>query len=378
LKLLDRYIIRQFLINFSILLVVLMTLFILVDLIIDFDEFLEAGQVHQDRWQGSPLLATIAITLGYYGPVVLLIYTFFNGLIVLAAMGFTLTGLLRNRELIAVVASGVSLYRVAAPIIVAGLLLILLALPVQEFVLPGMSAALTRSKSQLSRETYGMERRRLYYANAGDRDLLSAARFTVDGGNAKLHDVRIVQRDPDKMTYQLVTAQGAEWNKEQQRWRLIGVTAEQPPNPGDGRARGQRVTDAQAWYDADLTPKVLLARRDERVANLLSIRDLQGMLGNEALRPGQSVKLQQIIWSRFSLIVLNVLVLIIGLPFFLRRLPVNMLQPALRAAALCLGAWGAGLLLLQLPPGGLPIVIAWLPVVLFLPVAAWALMSIRT
>src|SRR5699024_10648525 len=42
-KLLDRYIIRHFLINFIILLVVLMVLFITIDMLSDLDEFLKAG-----------------------------------------------------------------------------------------------------------------------------------------------------------------------------------------------------------------------------------------------------------------------------------------------------------------------------------------------
>ena len=43
-KTLDRYIARLFVLNFGILFVVLMSLFVVVDLIVDLDEFLHAGQ----------------------------------------------------------------------------------------------------------------------------------------------------------------------------------------------------------------------------------------------------------------------------------------------------------------------------------------------
>ena len=76
--------------NFGILLLVLMTLFIVVDLIVDVDEFIQAGRAHRDEWFGSTMFATAAAVVGYYTPMVLLIYTFFNGLIVVGAMGFTL------------------------------------------------------------------------------------------------------------------------------------------------------------------------------------------------------------------------------------------------------------------------------------------------
>ena len=47
----------------------------------------------------------------------------------------------RNRELTAMVSSGISLYRVAMPILIAGIALNVLALPVQEFVLPHLAGS---------------------------------------------------------------------------------------------------------------------------------------------------------------------------------------------------------------------------------------------
>ncbi|MEL7089072.1 MAG: hypothetical protein AAGL98_11630, partial [Planctomycetota bacterium] len=80
--------------------------------------------------------------------------------------------------------------------------------------------------------------------------------------------------------------------------------------------------------------------------------------------------------------VLNALVLVMGLPFFLKRLPGNTMVAALRAAGLCIGAWGGGLMMLQLSPGNLPIggpvLVAWLPVVIYLPVSAWLLGKIKS
>ena len=107
-NILDRYIVRAFLVNFGILLVVLMSLFVLVDLIIDFDEFLKGGQVRADRY-GGVFLATMFSIVDYYGPVIVLMYVFLSGLLVVTAMGFTLSGLQRTQELTAMVASGLSL-----------------------------------------------------------------------------------------------------------------------------------------------------------------------------------------------------------------------------------------------------------------------------
>jgi lipopolysaccharide export LptBFGC system permease protein LptF len=131
-----------------------------------------------------------------------------------------------------------------------------------------------------------------------------------------------------------------------------------------------------------LSPTVLLARRDALYASLLSIRTLERLDDSGAVDDSQRARIRRIISSRFSLMVLNVLILVMSLPFFLKRLPGDMLVSALRAAAVCLGAWGGGLLMLQLPGGLLPLggpaVVAWLPVVIYLPIAAWQLQSIES
>ncbi|MEM6458760.1 MAG: LptF/LptG family permease [Planctomycetota bacterium] len=379
-KTLDRYIVKQFLTNFVVLFAVVMLLFVSLDLIVDLDEFVQAGEVHQDFWYGVPLLATLAAVVDYYVPVVLLVYVFFNGLIVVGAMGFTIVGLQRHRELTAVIASGVSLYRVAAPILVTGFVLSTLTLPVQEFLLPPQAPKLVRAKSELKLPNKGLESREVFYARAGGRDLLSAARFDAESG--VLHGLRVLHRDAAGTTLESITAERATWDDAARAWRLEGGFAERPVGEAvAGGATTQTLYPVSA-YETGLSPTVLLARRDALFASLLSIRTLEALSDNVAVSPAQRDRVRQIVSGRFSLMALNVLVLVMGLPFFLKRLPGNTLSVSLRAAAVCIGAWGCGLLLQQLAPGALPFggpaLVAWLPVALYLPVAAYLLQTVES
>lgn len=421
-KTLDRYIIRTFLINFTILFVVLMSLFVVVDLIVDLDEFLEAGAFWGQKrnvaqlLQGTdadPELVTEALTdhadagtlqrtfgvtpeiaerlvndtepgglasavgtvvklIDYYAPLVVLLYVFFSGLLVTAGMGFTLTAMQRTRELTAIVASGVSLYRVAAPIVVVGILLNATTLVAQEWIIPAVAPKLARTKSQVEHEA--IENFPVRFASDGSGNLFSAAEY--DPKRQTMTGATIVEREPSGQTRRLINAERATWDEAAGGWRLENAYADRPSAQGVGYVDRETLT----FVPSKLTPPILLARRAEIYSRLLPLRELQDLQSNSAVDPAQKASITQIIWSRFSLLVLNVLILVMGLPFFLLRSPPqNALVQGIKAAMLCMGAWGGGLVALQVTTGLLnPVAAAWLPVVIYLPVSAILLQTVKT
>jgi lipopolysaccharide export LptBFGC system permease protein LptF len=370
---LDRYIVRQFLANFAVLSAVLLSLFVVVDLMVDLDEFLQAGDAHADQWFGSKWLAVGATTVDFYGPMVLLIYVFFSGLIVAGAMGFTVSHLQRQRELTAIIASGVSLYRVAMPIVIVGVALSASALPLQEFLLPRMATQLTRSKSDLKRETGGGEKP-IRYIPDDVGNLWSATGY--DPTQQRLTDLRVVVRNDKRVLDMLITADEAYWSEDHGGWRLVQANVRQPV--GEAGSAVEEVI-APEILQTKLTPAVLLARRATLFPAVLSLRELQTLQSNDAVDAKQRGVITRTIWGRFSLLVLNVLLLVMALPFFLRRLPGNPLMPSAQAAGLCVGAWAGGLIMLQASPEAVsPVVSAWLPVVIYLPISAILVTSIKT
>lgn len=369
-RILDRYIVKQFVLNYIILWVVLGGLYLVVDLIVDLDEFLKAGREHADRL-GGVLPGTVWVMADYYGPMLLLIFTLVSGLLVVAAMGFTVSQMQRSRELTAILASGVSLYRVAAPVLIAGFLINLLVLPVQELVIPGLADKLVRSKSQVGQPT--LDDDPVHYARDDAGSLVSAARFST--ADRTMSDVRIIERDDAGRQTRLIRAQQASWSEADRAWLLEDGRAfdTRPGTEGPAVLRGEPVDR----YRTELSPEVLVTRQAALFIRLQSLAQLEAMRANAALSPAQRGRVTQVMWSRFTSLVMGVLVLLMALPFFLTRVPGNMLLNAAKAAGIVIGAWAGGLLMVQV--GGLnSVTAALLPVIVFVPIAFYQITTIKT
>ena len=369
---LDRYIIRMFLLNFAILLCVVTLLFVMIDFILDMDEFIRAGRDNVGGDAGV-LRATALIMLDWYGPLLVLLYTFVSGLIVVGAMGFTFAQLARSGEITAIVTSGVSMYRIAAPVLVAGFALNLLVLPLQEWVIPPLATKLTREKRNVGLPT--VERFQIPYIVDENNNLFSAAEY--DPAARELKFVTIQERGENAQTVRRITAPQAYWDDQTQRWELVSGVATRPVATLVEDVQAFYRSDAQDFYETTrLTPDVLFSVRSSLFPRLRSVAELRRSVRSGAL---DAWRLQQIMHTRFSSLVTNLLVLVMVLPFFLLREPANMLAQAIKAAGLGVGAWLMGMGMLQMGFTDLPpVASAWLPVVVYLPVAALMLLRVRT
>ena len=103
-KLLDKYIAKNFLVGYGIAFSVLIGLRILIDLFVNIDEFTEHA--------GIGFFEVIGNILSFYVIHSFLYFRDFSGMITVVAAAFSLGKLVRSGELIAVMASGVSLKRI--------------------------------------------------------------------------------------------------------------------------------------------------------------------------------------------------------------------------------------------------------------------------
>ncbi len=376
-KILDRYIGRLFLFNFIILLVVVMGLIVLIDLIINFDEFVQLTQKNEGS-SLDRLWRTVGVLVDFYGPMMLLFYTYLAGLVPVGAAGFTLAQLLRSRELTAMLAGGGSMHRIAMPILVLGFAANAVLVINQEVLLPPLASKLARSQSDLKR---GGALVRVQFMPDGQGSLYTASEYHPE--TQTMHNVTVLRRQAiaDQQwgrTTERITADTAVWDEKRQGWVLTKgvihfVDQQAGDNPDYGAPRFKDID----FLPGALDPVTIMLREKARYRTLLSIGQLTELMAKPALL--DTAQLRVILHSRFSLVVLNMLILLMALPYFLQRVPGNLLVPVLKAAALAIGAWAGGFIMLQIPVGSLPpVAVAWLPVAIYLPVAYWMMTGIET
>jgi len=141
--LIDRYLGRAQLHAFVVVFVSLMGLYFVFDAFTNMDEF---GAYAQKAG------GIIRVLAAYYGPRVLWFFDATSPIISLASAMFALSWLERHNELTALLAAGVTRWRIARPVLVFSAVVALLAAANREFVLPGIRESFARNAQNLEGE----------------------------------------------------------------------------------------------------------------------------------------------------------------------------------------------------------------------------------
>src|SRR3954463_12146833 len=221
-KIIDRYVLWSFIKNYAISLMVLIGMYVVLDMVFNFDELTEirsaAVQPGEQR-----LLAVLTNIGSYYFYQVFLFFAQLSGIIPVVAAAFTMMRLSRFNELTAVLAAGVPLLRVAAPIIIASVVLNALLIVDQEVVIPQMIDRLARTHDEMHTGSK-------HFAVQAIQDetgaLLYAARYfpaSPQGRSpATMQDVDVLERNERLLTAAKIPAAKAEWDPRLSAWRLEG------------------------------------------------------------------------------------------------------------------------------------------------------------
>lgn len=360
----DRYLARTFLSGYLILMLVGVGLYVLTDVLLNADEF--------TKDESLPLLQVLGLMGDYYLCNLPLYYSQLGGPLMAIAAAFTLAMMLRNNELVALAAAGMPLQRLVVPLAACSVLLVGVWMANRELLLPKLAHKVARKHDDvIVQRTVGVQ-----CARDDNNAILSAASFFPREG--RLENVSIVEPDEQSRPRNLITADAATYDPDSGVWKLergIRVTMYDPlDTPGLGPPIEPDYMDEYAFA---LTPEELVLRRDSQWADLLSIRQLNALLQSRNLANRPSVNMSRHI--RLTQPLLQWILLLLTLPFFLVREPANVMaaggKALLLAGAFYLVAFVAHSVVKEEAYAAL---IAWIPILIFGPLAVVQLANART
>lgn len=371
-KILDRYILKSFLYSYFLSLLILISLYIVLDLFVNLDEFTE----HKTAYE------CVRAIFDYYGFNVPMYFAQLSGVITAFAACATMARLHRQNEITAMLASGTSLFRIAAPIVLASVGMNVLLVVDQEVVLPAVAPKLARQRDDVEgKRSYG-----IWCVRDDENRLVSAQNFSPHLARVRGLIIMELLREGNRPARlgDVITAPKARWDAQRHGWDLTD----------GGNGSGVRIQVAAAvaggitseapvkrvpisFYPTKLNPEELRARQTAQWIQFLSIRQLNELIDCDYTNRAEIDKIKH---GRFTLPVTNMILLMLGLSFFLNRVPENMLTQGGKALGTCAAAFMVTFIGQQLMGAGSlpPALPAWLPILLGGPAVALLWDNVKT
>jgi lipopolysaccharide export system permease protein len=368
-KLLDRYVLVLFIKNYLISLMVLIGMYVVMDMVLRFNDIVSVG-----KEAGATGLASVLVTLedvgGYYFYQSFAIFSQLSGIIPVVAAAFTLMRLSRFNELTAFLAAGVPMWRLVVSILLSAIFVNLLLVADQQWVLPGMAPKLMRSHSEMHKAAG-----RQFPITAMQIDqhavLISAM---YDPGTAKMRHMDIIERDDQYLPTGHWLAKSAAWNPQTRRWDLEEGKYVQSARPGQIASAEKDET----VYDGNVTPDEIDLYRGRAMVEYLPWEKIDQLIANS--KGYGEADLYKIKNLRITQPMMNIVLLFLAIPAVLTFDPKTLKTAATKCLTLCGLAMSCVFLCQQLagkPPLGdiwismWPALMSWIPIFIFAPIAMW-------
>ncbi len=368
-KILDRYIAKNFMIGYVIAFCVLIGLRIIIELFVNIDEFAEHASL--GTW-----MVTRHIIM-FYATRMTLYFRDTAGVITVVAAAFSLGRMVRSNELVAMIASGVSAKRIVGPILVLAILFSGLSVANQEWLIPTISEELVRDEDELP----GQGSFSVWFLTDGKGSLICSRRYSVETQTLDSPTILTRRADPNRPGIWKVTgrisADAAVYNNATETWDLV-----------NGQFIGIDMVDAAqaqpvATYRApDLLPKDIAIRQMSGYDTLLSSRQLTALAAQKT-KIKDVAQLTSQKHFRITDPLINLTMLMVSLPVLICRDPRNMKSAIAISFALTAACFvttfvckmlATEVVFARIMPEFWP----WVPLFIFLPIAIIELDSMRT
>jgi lipopolysaccharide export system permease protein len=370
-KKLDKYVAKNFLVGYAISLAVLMGMRIVTDLFVNLDEFAEHSTLTT-----TEVLKNIAT---YYGIQATVYFRDFAGLITVIAAVFSLGKMTRNNELVAVMASGVSLKRLIMPIVILSVLLTGVLVVDQEFVIPNLADKLVLSPDEIGADAWD----RIWFLPDSKGSLICSPHFDIRTETMSSPTI-ITRSRPDPSTPWRVTgritADRATYDQAAGSWILENGKYLAAPIMGP-KAIFEPVRSIDS-YQTEVTIKDIIVRRKSGFLSYMSWRDLAAM-------SAQKTKIRDVAQLlsekhfRITEPMIDLIMLMIALPVLVCRDPKTLKSAIGVSFILTASCYLLTFICKMTAPeetfiGVHPEFWAWLPVFVFLPVSFLQLDAMKT
>ena len=379
-KILDRYVLTTFLKNYLISFMVLIGLYIVLDMVFNFDELAEV-QARANATGFASVLLLLRSIGDYYFFQTFRIFVHLSGIIPIVAAAFTLIRMTRFNELTASLAAGVPLLRTAMPIIIAAVVLNVLLIVDQEMVIPQIIPQLVRKHDEI--QSTNVKTFPIRAMQDEQHGLLNVARYHPAAGGTPpwLEVVDVIEYDDAFAPVGHILADKGEWDEASKTWRLTNGQRVTGLRPNDTVSPAVPV----AAYRSSITPDEISLYQSGEYVELLPTSRIKMLL--QRPKSYGTIALQRVQHARFTQPLLNVILILLAVPCLVSREPGRIKVGIFQCIVLCGACLTTIFLCYQLagtPPGGpvwaarWPAVMAWTPILIFGPVAVLLLDRVRT
>jgi len=364
---LDRYILRSLLVNYLIALAVMISLYIVLDMFVNMDEFTE---------HGYPLWTVVGNMVDFYAPNVFLYFAQLSGVITSFACFAVLSRMRKLNEMTAVLASGVSLYRVALPIAAFGAGTTALLVVDTELLIPAVAHRLARAHDDAD----NVRAYEVVFLREADGSLLSAQQFHPV--RRDLRNMLVIRRDAQGRVVETIEADHAVWEppdptRNRGRWaleRARQTTRVFRPATGLG-PREDMVVAYPVYYESELSPEAIQTRQAEGWIRFLSLAQLRKLQTGDSPNRGEIIRTRH---ARVSDWAVALILLLLGLPFFLDRSRGNVLADAAKCMTVCGLCYVVTFVAQSIRPETVSPLPSWIPIFVFGTLAIVLLDRIKT
>ncbi|MEA3560579.1 MAG: LptF/LptG family permease [Candidatus Omnitrophota bacterium] len=297
-RILDRYLIKQFILPFLYCILIFIVLYVIIDIFDHLDEILR--EQIELVILGRYYLAFIPIIFIQTTPIALLLSTI-----------YTLGTLNRHNEITAMRTNGISIFRIINPFIITGLILSLLSFVIADKIVPKSSAITASIKQEEMKRgpkkenlltdvtAYGIPNRLIYIKN-------------YDIKRKELSGIIILEQDKTGMIISKIIANQAKW--EGKNWRFYNITIYNLDN--DGNIIGAPLNYAEKVLDIRERPEDLQKQQTDPM--FLSYRELRHNINKfKWVGKERTKRLLIDLYCKISFSFVNLIIILIGIPLAL-------------------------------------------------------------